>query len=157
MLRTVKDKIFQSIAKRSIKKYGQETVDPLTLPEKPMKEWRVSFLTTAGIHLAEEEPFNVEKGDWSVRFIPASSTADDLTVSHTHYDTDAAKEDVNTVFPIAALRKLEEDGIVGQVTPTLFGMMGYIPRVDKLMKESVPIILKRLKEEKADVLLLSPG
>lgn len=157
MIRTVKDKIFQYIAKRSIKKYGRETVKPLAVLDKPMNEWRVSFLTTAGIHLQEEPPFDVEKGDWSVRMIPSGAGNEELTVSHTHYDTAAAKEDVNTVFPIEPLRKLQEEGTIGAVTPTLFGMMGYIPRVDKLMKESVPIILKRLQEEKADVLLLSPG
>lgn len=122
-----------------------------------MSEWRVSFLTTAGVHLAEEDPFDVEAGDWSVRFIPADTEPEKLTVSHTHYDTKAVKEDVNTVFPLHALRDLEAEKKIGAVTPTLFGMMGYIPRTDKLMKKSVPIILKRLQEENADILLLSPG
>lgn len=157
MLSSVKDKYFQLAAKRSIKKFGREKIADLALPGKPMNEWRVSFLTTAGIHLAEEPPFDVEAGDWSVRYIPADTAAGQLTVSHTHYDTKAAKEDVNTVFPIETMRKLEKQRVIGAITPTLFGMMGYIPRTDKLIKKSVPVILKRLKEEKADVLLLSPG
>ncbi|WP_147803551.1 glycine/sarcosine/betaine reductase selenoprotein B family protein [Alkalicoccus halolimnae] len=157
MISKIKDLIFQKIAKRSIKKHGSEVVDPLQQPKKPMNEWRVAFLTTAGIHLKEEAPFDVEAGDWSVRYIPSTSVHDDLTVSHTHYDTKAAEEDVNTVLPVKALQELEKEGTIGSLTPTFFGMMGYIPRVDKLMNESVPLIIKRLKEEHADVVLLSPG
>ncbi|WP_160058225.1 glycine/sarcosine/betaine reductase selenoprotein B family protein [Alkalicoccus saliphilus] len=157
MITKIKDRLSQYFAKKAIEKHGTEIVSPLAAIQKPRSEWKVAFLTTAGIHLKEEKKFNVKAGDWSVRFIPSSSQHADLTVSHTHYNTKNAQEDVNTVFPIEALQELSRKGAIGTLAPTFIGMMGYIPRTRKLLKESVPIILKQLKEEEVDVLLLSPG
>ncbi|PRO66564.1 hypothetical protein C6I21_04260 [Alkalicoccus urumqiensis] len=156
MFSRMKDQINQWIARRSIKKHGKSRVSSLTTAVPP-EQARISFLTTAGVHLKEDPPFDVDAGDWGVRRIPAGSRTEDLMVTHTHYDTEAAEEDVNTVFPISVLQKLENEGAVGSLAPTLFGMMGYIPRTDKLMNESIPDILSVLKEEKVDILLLSPG
>lgn len=156
MINKVKEWVFRKIAARSIKKYGGERVDPAAVQTTP-DQWRVAFLTTAGVHLRSDKPFDVDAGDWSVRLIPSDSKTSDLTVTHTHYDTKAAEEDINTVFPIDALRSLALEGVIKEVSPTNFGMMGYIPRSDKLLKESVPEILKTLKKEQPDVVLLSPG
>lgn len=140
-----------------INKHGREQVERLTQVTKPMREWNVSFITTAGVHLKTDHPFDVDGGDWGVKFIPHHTPEDDLTITHTHYDTSSADQDVNCVFPIKILKNLVEKGTIGEVSQTLYGMMGYIPRVDKLMNESIPIILKKLKEDNVDVVLLSPG
>ncbi|MCE7793548.1 glycine/betaine/sarcosine/D-proline family reductase selenoprotein B [Salipaludibacillus sp. CUR1] len=157
MINSIKEWYFKKMAARSIEKHGKEKIEKLAVLNKPAKEWRVSFLTTAGVHLKDQTPFDVDGGDWGVRMIPSDSREEELMVTHTHYDTASADQDINCVYPSAALHALTEEGHIGGLTPTFFGMMGYIPRVDKLMNESVPLILKKLKEEKADVVLLSPG
>ncbi|MFC4737392.1 glycine/sarcosine/betaine reductase selenoprotein B family protein [Bacillus daqingensis] len=156
MIHKLKEWVFRKIAARSIRKYGGERVAPASIKTKP-EEWRVAFLTTAGVHLKSDKPFDVDAGDWSVRLLPADAETSKLTVTHTHYDTKAAEEDINTVFPIDALRSLALEGVIKEVSPTNFGMMGYIPRTDKLLKESVPEIMKTLRQDKPDVVLLSPG
>lgn len=157
MIEKMKTWFFKKIAAKMIKKHGSEQLDRLVELNKPMTEWKVSFLTTAGVHLAKDTPFDVDSGDWGVRFIPADSDTNDLIVTHTHYDTTSADQDVNCVFPITALNHLRNKKIIGDLAPTFYGMMGYIPRVDKLLNDSIPLILERLKKEKVDVVLLSPG
>ncbi|CAM3827073.1 glycine/sarcosine/betaine reductase selenoprotein B family protein [Alkalicoccus chagannorensis] len=156
MLEKLKERVARWTAARSIRKYGGEQVAPVEA-ERPQNEWTVAFLTTAGVHLSSEEPFDVDAGDWSVRSIPADTAASELMVSHTHYDTEAAEEDINTVFPLEAVRELAEEGEFGKLAATHYGMMGYIPRTDKLLQESVPEIIAGLKKDNVDVLLLSPG
>jgi len=157
MIEKFKEWYFKKMASKMIKRHGFEQVEKLTKMTKPMKEWKVSFLTTAGVHLKKETPFDVEGGDWGVRFIPVGTDTEDLIVTHTHYDTISADKDVNCVFPITILKQMADKQIIGELAPTFYGMMGYIPRVDKLLNKSVPIILERLKKEKVDVVFLSPG
>ncbi|WP_280769336.1 glycine/sarcosine/betaine reductase selenoprotein B family protein [Salipaludibacillus daqingensis] len=157
MLGKIKVWYFKKIAARMIKKHGSEKVNKLALIKKPMKEWKVAFITTAGVHLLNDKPFDVDGGDWGVRFIPSDTKTSDLMITHTHYDTTSADKDVNCVFPISSLQQLSDKKIIGELAPTFYGMMGYIPRVDKLLNESIPKILEKLKEEKVDVVLLSPG
>ncbi|WP_416151320.1 glycine/sarcosine/betaine reductase selenoprotein B family protein [Salipaludibacillus sp. HK11] len=157
MIVKIKEWLFKRVALKMIKKHGSKQVETLAAIDKPMDKWKVSFITTAGVHLKEDEPFDVDSGDWGVRFIPSHSDPKNLEITHTHYDTSSADKDVNCVFPISSLNHLAEKKRIGKLAPTFYGMMGYIPRVDKLLNVSIPIILENLKKEKVDVVLLSPG
>lgn len=124
---------------------------------KSVKEGKFAFITTAGVHLKTDDVFDVEAGDSSVRFIPVTATEDDLMISHTHYDRKDADQDINCVFPLTRLKEMVEDGEIGQLATTHYGLMGYIPDTKKLKEETIPFMIKRLKEEKVDAVLLSPG
>lgn len=155
MLKQIKHWLFKLSANRTINK--RDRTNAFTTPVKPMTEWNVAFLTTAGVHLKEQEAFDVDAGDPSVRLIPSDADPDQLMITHTHYDTAEADKDTGAVFPLEALKKLANEGRIGSVAKTHYGMMGYIPETDRLEKESIPVILKQLKKEHVDVLLLSPG
>lgn len=155
MLKQLKHWLFKLSANRTITK--RDRTEAFTLPDKPMSEWKVAFLTTAGVHLKTQEGFDVEAGDPSVRMIPSSTNHEDLMITHTHYDTADADKDVGCVFPMDTLQTLASENLIGSSAPTHYGMMGYIPDTARLEQESIPPILKQLKDEHVDVLLLSPG
>lgn len=130
---------------------------PFSSLQKPLDQSVIAFITTAGVHLRSQEVFDVDAGDPSVRFIPRETNESDLMISHTHYDRTDADQDINCVFPLTRLKEIEEEGIIGAVAPTHYGIMGYIPNTKPLIEETIPLILKRLKEEQVDAVLLNPG
>jgi D-proline reductase (dithiol) PrdB len=125
--------------------------------EKPASVARFALITTAGVHLKTQEIFDVEGGDTSVRFIPAETNEEELMISHTHFDRTDADRDINCVFPLSRLKELAEEGIIGAVAPTHYGLMGYIPNTKPLIKQTIPQILKQLRDEAVDAVILNPG
>ncbi|MDO4670053.1 MAG: glycine/sarcosine/betaine reductase selenoprotein B family protein [Aerococcus sp.] len=125
--------------------------------QNPLEQSRVALVTTAGIRNAADEPFDTKKGDPTFRVIDRDVDFKTLVVNHDHYDTTAAKKDINIVFPLEVLRHLEKEGVIGSVAPRHFGWMGYIPRTAKLMKKTAPMMADMLVEDQVDIVLLSPG
>ncbi len=130
---------------------------PFTVYKKPANESVIALVTTSGVHLKTQEVFDVDAGDHTIRFLPADLSEEDLMISHTHYDRTDADQDINCVFPLTRLKELVAEGIIGNVAPTNYGLMGYIPDTNPLIEESIPMIIKRLKEEKVDAVILNPG
>lgn len=126
-------------------------------PNKPMNKWTVAFLTTAGVHLKSQPIFDIEAGDYTIRKLPSSTNKEQLMITHTHYDTTDANEDINCVYPIDIMHELREEGIIGKIAKMNYGMMGYIPDTKPLLEKSIPQIIEQLKKDHVDVLLLSPG
>ena len=116
---------------------------------KPLPQARIAVLTTGGIHLADQQPFNVD-GDWSYREIPLNTPLEDFRVAHTHYDTTGVAEDVDAVFPIHRLQELAAEGMVGEAHSPTFSFMGYIYDVAGLIEVSAPEVAQRLKDEEVD-------
>jgi D-proline reductase (dithiol) PrdB len=128
-------------------------------PRKPLAASKVALVCTAGIHLASQPAYDLSnpRGDWSFREIPSDSPAGAISVSHAHYDTEAAERDIDCVFPIRTLRALAARGVVGAVAKTHYGMMGFVPNGAPVAQESAPAIARRLAEEGVDAVLLTPG
>lgn len=135
--------------------------DPLnwTPLAKPLEECTVALVSTGGVHLDDEEPFDVytEQGDWSCRAIPADVDTARLTVTHTHYATQDALADINVMFALDRLHELRADGVIGQVSPTHFGFMGFIPDPRPLLSETVPGVVESLRSHNTDVVVLTGG
>lgn len=82
----------------------------------PLKERRIAIITTAGLHLRTDRPFQIDPNDF-YRVIPGSVGANDLVMSHlaASFDRSGFQRDWNVVFPIDRLRELERDGIIGSL------------------------------------------
>jgi D-proline reductase (dithiol) PrdB len=130
---------------------------PLSPFEKEASDSVIALVTTSGVHLKTQEVFNVEAGDPTARFIPSSSMEEELMISHTHYDRSDADRDINCVLPLTRIKELEQEGIIGGVAPTHYGLMGYIPDTKILINETIPKIIQQLKAEQVDAVLLNPG
>lgn len=124
--------------------------------KKELKDSKVAFITTAGVHLKSDQPFNT-KGDHTFRMVPGDVDFNDLTITHDHYDKEEAMKDINCVFPLEILRNLSKNGFIKEVGPHHFGFMGYIPEVDLLINESAPRIADILENDDIDIALFSPG
>lgn len=134
-------------------------VSAWTPVSKALAQMRVGLLGTGGIHLRSQAPFDLldHHGDWSYRIIPAETDGTSLLASHAHYDTTAANEDINCVFPIDTLRALAAGGEIGGVTPVHVGMMGFIPNGEPLRQETAPQVARIFREAGADAVVLVPG
>jgi D-proline reductase (dithiol) PrdB len=118
------------------------------------------MVTTAGVHLKSQPPFNMEDpdGDASFRTFRTDEDKADLTITHKYYDHSAADRDINVVLPINRLRELHEEGIIGGIGPTLYSFMGHIdgPHIKTLMKQTAPEVAERLVRDGAEAVFLTP-
>ena len=99
---------------------------------------RVAFVTTAGVHLRDDERFDTDAkaGDPSFRSFGSNCTFEQLRLSHGGYDTRRASNDLNVVLPLDHLRATVARGLIGQLTSTIYSFMGYIAATDKLVHET---------------------
>jgi D-proline reductase (dithiol) PrdB len=74
-----------------------------------------------------------------------------------HIDPAYAEQDLNCLFPLQRLQELESSGRIGRVSPRHYSIMGYILNPQVLLKETVPAIIRDLKEDLADVIVLVPA
>lgn len=153
------NRVIESIVSKKAKTmvHSIEGEIPFAKFDKSLKDAVIALVTTAGVHLKTQEVFDVEAGDTSIRFIPSTCEDEELMISHTHFDRTDADQDVNCVFPLARLKELAHEGVIGAVAPTHYGLMGYIPETKKLIEETIPSMIKRLIDEKVDAVVLNPG
>ena len=120
---------------------------------KPLREARVALVTTGGIYVEGQEPF--ERGEHAFRELPKDTPVDQFRVRHWGYDISGPQEDVNCVFPIERLRELEAEGVIGELAGINYSFMGLIPDPGPLVQESAPEVAQRLKAAQVDAVFLT--
>jgi D-proline reductase (dithiol) PrdB len=127
----------------------------------PLGEASMALVTSAGVHLKHDQPFDMEnpEGDASYRVIPGDTALGDLTITHDYYDHRAADRDVNCVFPLERLRELARAGKIGRVAPRHIGTMGHVLGTEerRLVTETAPAIARLLLDDGVDYVLAAPG
>ena len=129
---------------------------PYTPRTRELKESIFALITTAGVHLRDQEPFNVE-GDNSWRVIPGDVHVSQLMVTHDHYDHQDADQDINCVFPIERLRELAAEGLIAGVSDKHLGFMGYTQNFRDLYERAAPEMARIILRSKADGVILTAG
>ncbi len=128
---------------------------------KPLRESSIAMVTTAGVHLKSQTPFNMEDpdGDATFRAFPADVDKAALTITHKYYDHSAADRDINVVLPIDRLCELRDEGVIGRIAPTLYSFMGHIdgPHLKTLMEETAPQVAELLVRDEVDAVFLTPA
>lgn len=134
---------------------------PWTPAIKPLKDCKIALVTTAGVHLKNQKPFNMKDptGDPSYREIPRDTNREELMITHDYYNHKDADKDVNIIFPIDRLKEMKETGEIGEIAEVNFGFMGHIDgsHVYTLMHETAPAVTEKLKAQNVDAVLLTPG
>lgn len=144
-----------------IRGYPFRRVDwrPGTRLEKPLKDARVALITTAGFYLPGQEPFrqSYRHDDCSFREIPWGTPVEDLQMGQSSdaFDHSGIEADRNLALPLDRLRELVDAGIAG-AAPRHFSIMGSIIAPARLISESGPEIARKLREDQADAVLLTP-
>ena len=168
MTKTVDSYRFISgITRRMIKSWismEQPREIPWTPLARPLADCTVSLISSAGITLKTDRPFDQEGerrnpwwGDPSYRILPAAATSQDVRVYHQHIDPSYAGQDLNCLFPLQRLQELAQAGEVGRSAARHYSIMGYILRPEQLLAETVPTLIRNLKEDYADVVVLVPA
>lgn len=145
--------------------------DPFAAAKQPAvsKACLVSF---AGVYLRGQKPFSIspgmvpseyrkmnfrDRGDWSVHSIPRDCNLSDLAVSHRHYDHAEADEDINCVFPLARLKELALDGVIGECADDHYSLMGYVPQVQLIVQTALQHVIPALRKQGVDLVVVSGG
>jgi D-proline reductase (dithiol) PrdB len=142
--------------------YRYRALDPVPFarPRFPLREARVALVTTGGVHLPSQIPFDGEMrgGDVSFREIPKDTDVTTLGIAHKSdaFDQTGFRADRNLGFPLDRLREMEASGAVGRLAPRALSFMGSISAPGRLVKEAAPAAAEILQADGVDVVLLVP-
>lgn len=132
--------------------------------DKPIKETTFTLITTAGISMKSDPPFDLERekrepawGDPSYRKIPRTATESDIEVSHLHVNTGYIKQDINVMLPLARFAEFEKEGVIGQLAPTCYSYYGFQMDATALLAESMPQVADQMRQEHVEAVLLTPA
>lgn len=154
---------FPALFERSTRKitYSGGPEIPWTPVTKPLSDSKVAIVTTAGVHLKSQNPFDMldKMGDPEYRELPAGARREEYTITHDYYDHRDADRDINIVFPLDRLREMKEAGEIGSLAGANYGFMGHIDgsHIERLIKKTAPEVARKLKKAGVDVVLLTPG
>jgi len=141
--------------------FVEATTIPWARLRVPLRETTVALVTTAGVHLAADRPFDMDDpdGDPSWRTIPVGAPRSALTITHDYYDHSAADRDINVVLPIDRLQELAREGRVGGIAPLAYSFMGHVDgrHVGTLMEVTAPAVAGRLVADGAGAAFLTPA
>jgi D-proline reductase (dithiol) PrdB len=123
---------------------------------KPLSGAKIALVTTGGVHLPEDERFDIDDflGDPSYREIP--SGAGELTWTHAYHAE--RRSDLDSVFPLRTMRRLAGEGFVGSLNHRHFSFMGAIHDAGPLIEDTAPEVAAKLADEDGvDAVLLTPS
>ena len=137
---------------------------PWTPADKELSKSKVALVTTAGISMKNDKPFDMEterkKGNWgdpSWRLIEQDATSSDINVNHLHIDTSYIERDINVALPTGVLKTLASNGIIDSVSKNHYSIMGFQGEDSShLANVSSPEIANHMKQDKVDLAILAP-
>jgi len=144
-----------------LKTYRWRRIDPVPCASlvKPISESRVGLVSSAGLVVPGDPPFeDARGGDFSFRTIPDDVDVQSLEDHHRSdsFDHSGVKADRNMGFPLDRLHELASAGDIGAVAPRHISLMGAITAPGRLMQQTLPEISDLLVADEVDVALLVP-
>ena len=137
---------------------------PWTPVEKPVAETTIALMTSAGISMKTDVPFDMKRerlepvwGDPSYREIQSDATGEHVEVNHLHIKTDYIHEDINVMLPLQRFAEFENEGIIGRLAPTSYSFYGFQLDPQVLLEETMPKVASRMSEEGVEAVLLTPA
>jgi D-proline reductase (dithiol) PrdB len=130
---------------------------------RPLDQATVALVSTAGISMKSDPPFDAEGerrnpwwGDPSHRVIPREATESDIVASHLHIETAYLGEDLDVALPLRRLAELEAGRVIGRFAPSHYSFMGYLLDPTEFLETSVPAIIARMQQEGVEVAVFVP-
>jgi len=131
---------------------------------KPLAESRLALLSTAGLSMRGDAPFDMEmerkqptRGDPSWRRLRSDATSATVEAHHLHIDTGYIARDLNVALPLDRTGELVTEGVVGTLADSHYSTMGYQGSdTSTLENESAPEIAAAMRSEEVDLALLAP-
>ncbi len=132
---------------------------PLRRLNKPIRECRVTLLTSGGISMCSMPGFDaMARNDHRLDAIPLETPATDFQIHDAYYDHTDAEQDINCQFPIDRLREMVASREIGSLAPRFWsGFMGRIYNRSKVIQESAPAFAAELARDEVDLLIAVPA
>lgn len=133
---------------------------PFAPLRKSLSQCRIGLVTTSDIAVrsdgGDRESYDKETLLGNVYSIPMECPLGRLYSRSEHYDRYSTNlEDVNSYCPITRLAEFAADGRIGSVAPRFHGVYtSYSKRVT--MERDAPEVLRRMREDGVDAVLLTP-
>jgi hypothetical protein len=158
------DVLTTRMAKSWQKLSGEPGSIPWTEAQKPAADSTVALVSSAGLALKTDAPFDQQGemenpwwGDPSFRVLPKDAEAEDITLYHLHINPGLVEQDLNTLFPIELLKELEKDRVIKKAAPRHYSYMGYLLQPQEMLKTSVPKMVEMMEADGVDAAILVPG
>ncbi|HYM60680.1 MAG TPA: glycine/sarcosine/betaine reductase selenoprotein B family protein [Thermoanaerobaculia bacterium] len=153
---------FSFVVRTFLHLYRWRRIDPVPWAPltKPLSEACLALVSTAGLVLPDQAPFehDVKGGDTSFRTIPDDADLGTLIDCHRSatYDHSGIHDDPNLALPIDRLRELADAGVVGSANRRHLSFMGSITAPGRLVAKSAPEAAALLAGDGVDAALLVP-
>lgn len=140
---------------------------PFTPITGDLRDARLLLISAGGVFRTDDDPMGPGgptqreslqliktflRGTPTLSEIPVGTTDDQLTARHPGYDATTAQRDPGSVFPLAILRDLADEGRVS-LADTHYGFTGATSHT-RLRKEVAPAWAERFMAEEVDACLL---
>lgn len=132
---------------------------PLAQLRKPLRECRLTFVSTAGVQPKGSIPLDTVHpiGDYSFRRVPSTAKPANLEIHQIKFPTVGAHRDLNVIFPIERLQELVAEGALGGLTANFFTFIGYNMDPDRVERDLAMSIADAVEGESADIALMCPA
>jgi hypothetical protein len=134
---------------------------PWTPLDKPLNQYTVALISSAGMALATDKPFDQEverQNPWlsdpSFRVIPLRTTARDILVYHLHINSSSSNRTSKARCRCSGWRNWKPAARSGARRRRIIPLSA-IP-ASRTACSSVPAIISKLREEEVDVVALVP-
>jgi hypothetical protein len=121
---------------------------------------RLVLISSAGAYLKNSQAAydapNVF-GDYSTRIFPTNTPFSALEYAHDHYDHTAVKNDPQVLLPLRHLEAMVAEGLIGDLAENVVSFSGYQPVVTRVLDETIPAIIRAVKQEEVDAAFLVPA
>jgi D-proline reductase (dithiol) PrdB len=78
-------------------------------------------------------------------------------VYHLHINPEFILQDINCALPVERLEELEAGGEIGRSASSHYSYIGYTCQPARLLNESIPAIIGKLRDEAVDIVVLVPA
>jgi D-proline reductase (dithiol) PrdB len=137
---------------------------PWTPMKKPLNQTTIALVTSAGISLNTDPPFDMERekrepiwGDRSYRSIPKGTTEKDINVNHLHINTNWIKQDINVILPLDRMAEFEKEKVIGRLAPLAYSFYGFQWQNTDFLKEAIEPISRKMRLEGVEAVLMTPA
>jgi len=137
---------------------------PWTPMARPLKRATLALVTTAGISLKSDPPFDMERekreairSDRSFRVIPRGTTAQEININHLHINTSYTQQDINVMLPLERMAELEKEAIIGRLADSHYSFYGFQWKSTEFIPEAIAPMAQRMKQERVDAVFLTPA
>ena len=136
--------------------FSADSPPPFTALEKPLSECRIGMMSTSGAYVKGQLAY-FYKDDTSIRAIPKSTPKDDIHFSHiTENYLEGPRRDPDCILPLTALRRLEREGVIGELAGEDFSCMGGVYSQRRVTDELLPALLDSFRAQEVDAVFLVP-